>query len=452
MSLLARFTKAVELDAGVLQTILLRGWSVLAGAGTIAFIALYLSKEQQGYYYTFASLLALQIFFELGFSQVIVQFVAHELARAGSAGKDPVEKERHVDRLASIVQLMQRWYRVAALAYFAVLGTAGGLFLTARGSLPLTEWLPAWWILVGCTAVSLYASARLAALEGFGRVKDVALLRLRQSMAGYLLLWVLLYSGAGLWSAVAVPVVGAAATVVWLANNTQALKELNARRIEHHIDWKREVLPFQWRIAVSWISGYFIFQSFVPLTFASQGPVAAGRLGLSLSVFSAAANIGMSWVSARVPMLTTLIAEDKRAELNALFRRLFTFSTGFTALVSTAIVIAAYALTQCCSGVSDRFSDLSILVMLAVVSTANSAIFAAASYMRAHREEPMLAQSIVAGVLIFAAALTTVRSGVEMMIAAYLAITVLIVLPWTAFIFKRYHQLQPAASSRGTAP
>ena len=452
MSLLARFVKAVELDAGVLPTIIFRGWSVLAGAGTIAFIALYLSKEQQGYYFTFASLLALQIFFELGFSQVIVQFVAHEVARSGAAGTSQAEQQRHVDRLASIIQLMRRWYRVAAAAYFVALGAAGTVFLATRGSLPWAEWLPAWWILVASTAVSLYASAKLAALEGHGRVKAVALLRTRQSMAGYLLLWLLLYSGAGLWSAISVPVVGAAATVVWLARNARELDELNARTIEHHIDWKKEVLPFQWRIAVSWISGYFIFQSFVPLTFASQGAVAAGRLGLSMSVFNAASGIGMSWVSARVPVLATLIAEDKRAELNALFRRLFVFSTGFTAVISILVVLVAYGLTQCCASVADRFSDLWVLCLLAAVSTANSAIFAKASYMRAHREEPMLVQSMVSGVLIFSAALLSVKAGVGVMIGAYTAITVFIALPWTLMLFKRYHRIPPSAGSGGTAP
>src|SRR5438067_12830954 len=46
----------------------------------IFFISQYMSKTEQGYYYTFNSMTALQIFFELGLSFVLLQFIAHEFA------------------------------------------------------------------------------------------------------------------------------------------------------------------------------------------------------------------------------------------------------------------------------------------------------------------------------------------------------------------------------------
>jgi len=44
-------------------------------------IARFLTPSEQGYYYTFNSLVALQIVFELGFSFVILQLAAHERAQ-----------------------------------------------------------------------------------------------------------------------------------------------------------------------------------------------------------------------------------------------------------------------------------------------------------------------------------------------------------------------------------
>ena len=43
-------------------------------------ISWYLTAELQGYYYTFTSLIALQVFLELGFSIVVTQFASHEWA------------------------------------------------------------------------------------------------------------------------------------------------------------------------------------------------------------------------------------------------------------------------------------------------------------------------------------------------------------------------------------
>src|SRR5947207_15746766 len=68
------------LDRAVGFTVLARGWSSLAGLMTVALIARFLSPHEQGYFYTFGSLIALQIVFELGFAFVILQMASHERA------------------------------------------------------------------------------------------------------------------------------------------------------------------------------------------------------------------------------------------------------------------------------------------------------------------------------------------------------------------------------------
>src|SRR5689334_17769121 len=69
------------LDRAVGFTVLARFWSSAAGLVTVALIARFLSPAEQGYYYTFGSLVAVQIIFELGFSFVILQMASHERAR-----------------------------------------------------------------------------------------------------------------------------------------------------------------------------------------------------------------------------------------------------------------------------------------------------------------------------------------------------------------------------------
>src|SRR6202451_4228990 len=70
--------EVLGLDRAVGFTVLARFWSSAAGLVTVALIARFLSPAQQGYYYTFGSLVALQIVFELGFSYVILQLASHE--------------------------------------------------------------------------------------------------------------------------------------------------------------------------------------------------------------------------------------------------------------------------------------------------------------------------------------------------------------------------------------
>ena len=56
----------------ILYSLITRVWQVLAGPVTIILIAQFYSLDEQGFYYAFASILAMQSFFELGFFNVIV--------------------------------------------------------------------------------------------------------------------------------------------------------------------------------------------------------------------------------------------------------------------------------------------------------------------------------------------------------------------------------------------
>jgi len=112
--LLSRLKHTIGLDRAIAFTVLARGWSTVAGVVTVLLIAHFLTPAEQGYYYTFSSLVALQIVFELGFSFVILQLAAHERARLhiqedGSITGDLVAHSR----LASVLQRAVR-YRTAA--------------------------------------------------------------------------------------------------------------------------------------------------------------------------------------------------------------------------------------------------------------------------------------------------------------------------------------------------
>src|ERR1700689_1024216 len=117
------------LDRAVGFTVLARFWSSAAGLVTVALIARFLSPAEQGYYYTFGSLVALQIVFELGFSFVILQMASHERAHLTISpdyvnGGDP----RGQPRLASVFQKSLRWYSIAAVLMAALLTPAGWHF------------------------------------------------------------------------------------------------------------------------------------------------------------------------------------------------------------------------------------------------------------------------------------------------------------------------------------
>lgn len=83
-------------DKAIFYTLVGRSLGIPVSVLTIFFIARYLSPEEQGYYYTFGSIVALQVFFELGLTGIITQFVAHEASHLSWNGRVFVGEEGDV--------------------------------------------------------------------------------------------------------------------------------------------------------------------------------------------------------------------------------------------------------------------------------------------------------------------------------------------------------------------
>lgn len=441
-----RLLHVAGVDFHILVTLLFRGWSVLAGGITALLIPTFLSPSQQGYYYTFNAVLASQIFFELGLNHVLTQLTSHAAAHLRRVGEGRLDGElRWRIAIVSLLSLSTKWNAVMASLFFVALLIGGGLFFSHKGTLPTTQWLATWIVIIAAAAMNLAMSARLAICEGLGEVGQVARLRLRQSMAGYALLWLLLLSGQGLLATAAVPLVSVLGTAWWLSRQPllKDLREGVASQLavtQGGYAYVRDIFPLQWKIALSWASGYFIFNFLTPVVFAQQGEVAAGRLGLALTIFSAISTVGISWISAKIPVLATHIARRERADLNALFDRQALRSVGATTLCVLLFIASVQMAGQFSPKALERLPTLPALLMLATVTVVNALIFAMAAYMRAHKEEPLLAQSVITAVLIGCGVYWMAHVSLTATVAAYAGVTLLVALPWCAIIYIRYRQ------------
>lgn len=428
------------IDGDIAYTLLLRSWGLVGGALSIILIPHFLSPVEQGYYYTFASILALQIFFELGIGQVVIQIVAHEAAylRQNENGHY-VGSTEALSRIVMLRSLLRRWYLLAALL-FATIVCATGLVFFWSGELRWTNWAPAWVALVVASAFNLFFSGKLAMVEGFALVRDVTRLRLLQSIVGYILLWIGLVAGAGLWVVAFVPAAAAVASGLWLraGGAVQVFKIHTPHKSTRPIDWARDILPLQWRTAVSWISGYFTLQLFTPLIFQLGGAVEAGKQGLAMTVFSAISAIGISWVNAKAPNFAMLIARGESQELLSLLKSVAWRSLAMTVVLSLLVTLGAAACASLNLPIMARIAPLPVLACLAWVTIVNCVIFTAAIFMRAHREEPMVAMSIVCSGSICVVAWLWSPYGALSMMKGYAAVLTLISLPWTLWILRGY--------------
>jgi O-antigen/teichoic acid export membrane protein len=438
-----RLAFRLGIDKAVFFTLLGRFWNVAAGLLTILAVAHFLSPELQGYYYTFNSLIALQIFVELGLNFAIIQFASHEMAHLywlpdGTLSGDSQAKRR----LQSLLKFAFYWFSVAALLMMAILLPLGLFFFGAadNNTIPQSNFSIPWSLLVMFTAISLFVSAASAILEGCGKVAHVALLRLWQSVLAVTLALCTLALGGQLYALVISSLTAASVGIIWLFNNYRNFfKDI----VSYHVhlsgmSWSKEIWPFHWRIAVSWMSGYLIFQLFTPLIFKTHGAVAAGQMGMSLQIINALNAFAMVWISTKAPVYGQLIVTNQRAQFDALFFRGLIQSFVFLLLGVTIIWFSFAYMIQIKSYYIIRILPLPLFTLLCLVCLANHVIFAEASYLRAHKEEPFMVLSLLNGILTATLAIILVPSlGLAGAVYSYAATNLSIGLVGGSLIFFR---------------
>ena len=389
------------IDRAVAYTVLGRAWSVLAGPVTLIFLARFLSPTEQGFYFTFGSILSLQIFFELGLSAVILQFASHERARLdwtseGTLAGDRVAKAR----LASLLRRALTWYGVMAGAFVAGVLPAGLFFFSRsqQADLAVMWKLPWMWVVV-VAACLLLTSPLFALLEGCGLVAEIALLRTYQAIVGNVLFWLALAGGFKLFAAPILATTGLLWGALWLTlRKRHMLSDLIRFRHETvEIDWWGEVWSFQWRIALSGVSGYFTFLFFTPVLFAFHGAAIAGQMGMSMSVMTSLFNTATAWVGTKTAPFGTLIARREFAQLDRLFFRSLWQSLAVIVLGGAGFWAVASYLHVINHPLSQRILAPLPLGLLVIATVLVSVVAGQAIYLRAHKQEPFLPISILLG-------------------------------------------------------
>lgn len=388
------------IDQAVVYTLVGRGWTVLAGGLTLLLIPTFFSPDQQGFYYSFANFLNLQIFFELGMTLVIIQFASHEKVRLEWTADwtlegDPTAKAR----LSSLLRTSFTWYGIAAaLTMFCVLPAGLYFFGRHQPASVGTSWRAPWLWIVPIFACLMLVGPPIAVLQGCGRVKEIARMQVFQSVASSLFFWLALVLHWGLLAAPVTATVNLLWYLGWLAPRRRFLVDLTTFRHGFAgVSWRREIWPLQSKLALTWVFGFFIFQLFVPVLLAFHGAAAAGQMGLSISALSSLTTLAMALVDAKSPRWGSLIAQRAFGELDRSFFLAVGQAWSVAAAGAGAFWVAAFYLHHIHHPLGQRILDPLPLGLLVATTLINIIVFAEGAYLRAHKQEPFLLITIVIG-------------------------------------------------------
>lgn len=434
-----RITKAIKANVGkdVVFTLITNLWRIISGPVTMVFIPLFLTPQVQGFWYTFVSLAALSVFADLGFTTIVSQFSAHEYAYLSFNNEAGILQgsELHIKRLGSLLRFVIKWALAVSVVGFPVILLVG--FYMFRENAYHVNWIFPWCIYVLSSGLTFTAGVVLSFLEGCNQIAAIQKNRFLSTVTITVLTLTFLYFGFNLYALAVTAVIGALVNIGLLYLRFRRLiKQVVLESRGYIVDWKSEFFKLLWRYAISWGSGYLIFQIYTPLMFRFHGAVEAGKVGISMTLASATFAIANVWVYVATPKMNMFASRRDWAGMDKLLLK----SLGLalcTFLLGSSIILSAIAFYADSITFLKRFLGLIPMAMLLCAWLFQMIINALAVYLRAHKKEPFVLISVVKAVYIGVSTVLIIKFMPPQYLFLGFFTAVMWVLPWSVRLFIR---------------
>lgn len=434
------FTEKLLIDKAIMYATLTILVGFIIGPISMVLITKHMTKETQGFYYTFGSIMALQYIIELGMGQVIIQFVSHEWGKLSFNNKkeiygDPVA----FNSLLKLGKICIRWYFYASLIIIFLLIPSGYYFFYSAKQHHI-DWEYQWILLGIGVSINICLMPFYYLLQGCNQVKEYWFYRFIQQLLYNSTLCIIIIFGAELWTLPISSIIVFIWGLIYLLKNYRSFVKqiitIKAKNVQSN--WKTEIWPIQWKVALSLFSTYFSLQIFVPVLFRYSSAIEAGQMGMTLVLISAMQGIALNWISIRAPNFGLLISKKKFTELNILFKKSLYISILISVVSSVIIYISLLLLSELHFPLVNRILPLDILPIFFIATTVNTVSQALTIYLRAHKKEPMLWVNLLVNLIIF---VTSIVIGIKFkakgIIFCYFIIIVIIQLPLSLIVFYR---------------
>lgn len=371
---------------------------IISGPIMLLLIPIYLSKEEQGLWYLFSSLSALSIFADLGFSNIILQFSAHEFSNLKTDKNFTLSGDKeNIKKMASFFMFICDWVGKMTLIVFPIIFFVGFYILYSKMSIDL--WLIPWSIYVISSAFSFFIGNLFSFFQGFNIVAQIEKIRLYNSILSSIVIILSLYYGLKIFAICLSSIIGLILSLYFLNllfKNT--ILQLIKKSKGFTYNWFGQISQLLWKYALSFSSGYFIFQIYTPLMFMYKGPIEAGKVGLSISLWTSVFGISNSFISAIIPKINIEISKKNWASLDKTFNKnlVLSLSTYFIFFASFFIInhfFRDYFIIKN-KNIFDRFLSPFSMFLLGISWFIQLYVNAIAMYVRSHKKEPFVFASI----------------------------------------------------------
>jgi hypothetical protein len=436
------FIKTLISDQEILTSFLYRLSQLITGLILIFILPFKLSDIEQGLFFTFLSITALQVLFELGINQVIILTAANYFGRLSSSVELSLANEVGV-RLQGFHRKIKKVFFWISILFFIFTLLFGFYFFSISEEVSSSHWEIPWLFLVLFTSLNLYITAQICFFEGLGKVTSINKMRIIQSLVSSLLIIFLMYTAIPLFSVMALPFVSFVTNYLWILLNSNHLNLIMPDGFQNDeaftYPWMQEIFSLQWRVALTWISGYFVFYFFTPVIFVIYGPVAAGQFGLCFNIVRSLSTISLSWITPKLPELSKLFGEKNYNTFNANYFK-YSFSSASSAFLFLScafffIVLLNYIEVD----FTNRFLSVPAMFLLCLIGFADIILHNLALYTRAQSIEPMFLISLLSAATVILISFIGNLYSLDILLFIRALALCAVIIPCAYIIFRKFY-------------
>ncbi|MEM6363222.1 MAG: hypothetical protein AAF745_02265 [Planctomycetota bacterium] len=440
-----RIQSTLLLDKTQGRALLTKLWQALSGPVTITLILTLLSVDEQAVYYSLVSIIALQNFFELGLSNLLVSHAGREQPAYQSSKNEVANQARH--RLASLHRGATQWFAAATLGFMSLALVVG--YVSFTGVTESVAWQLPMLTIIPLAGGIVFLLPKLAILEGLGHRSTIYRMRLWQMVLGSLAVWATLTMNGKLWclaSATAVQLLASLVVVVLLRHDLPSSSKKNQPLNPSPLTtrattpspesnpkpllWRRDVLPGQWRLGVIAITQHAATQLFTIILLNFDSESAAAAMGMVQSIASPLQMLALTWLQTNLSVASSLHGSGERERAGTLWRRAAIASCGFLICGLVALIMILAGLLWWRPELSPRFLNPGQAALLFGSYLANHVVAIQGFYVVSRFSRPIFGPAVIG---LFACGLGSwigvYLAGLNGLLWGYLIVSLAIFLP-----------------------
>ena len=364
----------------------------------IILISHFLTKEMQGYWYSFISLSALSVFADLGFTSIVMQFAAHEYAFINFDKYMRFQGNQiYINRISSLFKFVLKFSIKAVIITYPIIFLIGYVIMNKEQT--SFNWIYPWLIYIISSGILFFLNIITSFFEGCNQISKIQRINLVCVIVNFFIVTISFYLKIYLYALALGALFQCIVRFIFIITyyNKTIIQIFSLSNFD--FNWSSQIFKLLSKYSVSFISGYFVFQLFTPVSFRFYGSVFAGKIGMTINLVMAIYSFSSIWIYVVTPKINMLVSAKKWKYLNLLFKKnmylsILTYVSGALLLILMLFIFPQLSAFQ------NRLLNKANLILLIIAWLCQLIINGFAIYLRAFKEEPLVKLSLFSGIFI----------------------------------------------------